>query len=216
MNIIVGARPSPLSQAQVWEVFHEIKHFHPQLTFLPLWIATRGDKDKKTSLRDMPKDDFFTHEIDQALLEKKCDIAIHSAKDLPNPMPKGLDIFAITKGLDQRDSLIIDEKFTLKTLPHGSRIGCSSKRREQAIVSLRPDFIPCDIRGTIEERIALFHKKELEGLIVAEAALLRLHLNIFRIYLEISVDPLQGRLAIIGRKDDDVMRTIFAPSQQQI
>jgi hydroxymethylbilane synthase len=207
---IVGARPSPLSQAQVREVFQEMKLFHPDVVFQPLWIASKGDKDKKSSLKNMPKDDFFTFEIDQALLDYKCDIAIHSAKDLPRPIHDGLSLIALTKGLDPRDSLILGECFTIETLKKGAKIGCSSNRREQACLSLRSDLIPVDIRGTIAERIALFKKGEIDGLIVAEAALIRLNITtIHRIILDIPVDPLQGRLAVLGRKDDAAMRTLF-------
>ena len=86
--ITVGARGSPLSRIQVEEVYAEIRGNHPNILFHPIFVDTLGDQDKKTSLRNLNKTDFFTREIDQMLLAGECRIAIHSAKDLPEPLPK--------------------------------------------------------------------------------------------------------------------------------
>src|SRR5690348_2176382 len=100
VRISVGARDSKLSQAQVDEVLLALRSVFPNVTFEPIWQKTIGDIDLKTSLQDLDKTDFFTKEIDEMVLQKKCRIGIHSAKDLPDPLPLGLSIVAITKGVD--------------------------------------------------------------------------------------------------------------------
>lgn len=211
MEITVGARDSRLSKAQVLEVWQAISSFHPSILFHPVWMKTSGDKDKETPLWKVVKTDFFTQEIDTLLIEKKVRIGIHSAKDLPRPLPKGISIIALTKGIDSRDSLVMNEGFTLETLPLHAKIGTSSKRRETAITQLRADISVVDIRGTIDERIHLLQTKQIEGVIVAEAALIRLHLtHLNRLILDADTDPLQGKLAIVAREDDHEMASLFS------
>jgi hydroxymethylbilane synthase len=208
MQIIVGARASRLSQAQVAEVLAELSLFHPEVRFSPLWVETTGDIDQITSLKTLDKTDFFTKEIDQLLKEGKCRIAIHSAKDLPEPLPFGLAIVALTQGVDPSDSLVLRAG---ESLPLNAKVGTSSKRREEELAKMRADLQFVDVRGPIEKRLQLLETQEVDGLVVAEAALIRLkltHLN--RIRLNIPTAPLQGKLAIIARKDDEEMRQLFS------
>lgn len=208
----IAARASKLSQAQVWEVLRELKGFHPQINFDPIWVETTGDKDQQTSLRTQDKTDFFTREIDALLLSGQCRIAIHSAKDLPDPLPKGLVLVALTKGVDPSDALVLRDGDTLKNLPPQARIGTSSLRREEMIKRLRTDLQCIDIRGAIEKRLSLLDSRAVDGVIVAEAALIRLGLTRRnRLRLPGITAPLQGRLAIVARKGDSEMQEFFAP-----
>jgi len=210
INITVGSRNSPLAQAQVNEVLEEIRQHHPQLTFTPLFVETVGDKDQKTSLRALGKTDFFTKEVDDLLLNGSCRIAIHSAKDLPEPMPHGLSLIALTKGLDPADSIVIRSGVTLSTLASGAKIATSSIRREESVRKLRADFSFCDIRGTISQRLEKLNSGDVDGVVIAEAALIRLrltHLN--RIKLPGDTVPFQGQLAIVARSDDNEMEELF-------
>lgn len=210
-TISVGARSSALSKAQVDEVAREISAFYPSLQLLPMWIETEGDRDKKTPLWQVNKPDFFTKEIDQRLLNGECRIALHSAKDLPSPLPEGLTCVALTQGLTPKDSLVMAPGYTLETLPPNPKIGSSSKRREAAIRSLRPDALVVDIRGTIDERLQLLEKRVVDAVVIAEAALIRLNLvQINRLILNHETEKLQGRLAIIARADDVEMKTVFS------
>lgn len=210
-KITVAARGSKLSQAQVWEVFFTLIALHPNLSFAPTWVETSGDKDKKSSLRDIGKTDFFTKEVDALILEKKCRIAIHSAKDLPDPIPQGLKVVAITKGQDPSDVLVLRENETLSTLAKGARIGTSCVRREEMVNALKPDLQCVDIRGTIEERLAKLDHFEVDGVVMAEAALIRLKLNARnRIALAGDAAPLQGQLAIVGREEDEEIQELFS------
>jgi hydroxymethylbilane synthase len=201
MKIKAGARSSPLSKAQ----FEEIRSaLHPRLVLEPVWAESPGDRDRTRSLRDLEKTDFFTRDLDQMLLSGKIRIAIHSAKDLPEPLSPGLVLAALTKGIGSQDSLVFREGESLPTLPAGSVIATSSQRREDNVKRLCPDFVITDLRGTIEERLAKLYTGEADGIVVAEAALIRLkltHLN--RIMLPGDTVPLQGRLAIIARSDDE-------------
>jgi hydroxymethylbilane synthase len=211
LSIHVGARSSKLSKIQVSEVFFTLFPFYPLISFSPIWVESSGDKDKKTSLRTLGKTDFFTKEIDEMLLQKKCRIAIHSAKDLPDPLPKGLQLIALTKGLDSSDCLVLRKNETLDTLAPKAKIGTSCIRREQMIKSLREDLECVDIRGTIEERLTKLNEKQIDGVVMAEAAIIRLcllHLN--RIPLKGETAPLQGQLAVLAREEDDEMKEIFS------
>ncbi len=206
-TLLVGARNSSLSRAQVKEVEQELLVFHPHVCFEPVWMQTRGDKDKKTSLKDKERSDFFTKELDEALLRGEIRVAIHSAKDLPEKLPKGLCILAITRGLNPVDSLVMSKN----PLPLGARVGTSSCRREAELKAWRPDITCVDIRGTIEERLSLLDQGVVEGVVIAEAALLRLHLtDRLRIFLPGKTAPLQGKLAIVAREEDEEMRALFS------
>lgn len=206
--IKVGARNSPLSKRQVEEVYRELTSFFPEIVFETLYVKTMGDKDRVTSLRTLDKTDFFTREIDGMTLKGECRIGIHSAKDLPDPLAHGLELIALTKGVDSSDSLVFRPGEGLKK---GSKIATSSFRREQSVLDLENEVQFVDIRGTIEERLAKLDRGEVDGVVIAEAALIRLgltHLN--RITLPGETAPLQGRLAIVARQNDEEMRILFA------
>ncbi len=209
-SIHVGARASPLSLVQVQEVLRELRLSDPEISFTVTAMPTSGDLDRITSLRNLDKTDFFTKELDALLLNSGCRIAIHSAKDLPDPLPEGLKIVAITKGVDSSDSLVLRQGATLGSLPKNAVIATSSIRREENVQQLRSDLTFCDIRGTIAERLQVLEKGKVDGVVIAEAALIRLgltHLN--RVRLPGSTTPLQGQLAILARKDDIEMAALF-------
>lgn len=212
LPIIVGGRQSPLSQAQIREVFLELQQWIPHIHFRSLLVETYGDKNYSISLRDLGKSDFFTREVDQLLLKGLCRIAIHSAKDLPEPLAEGVELVALTKGLDPADSLVFRPKEALHTLPTDSLIATSSIRREEAVKKMRADFRFTDIRGTISHRLEKLNSYKVDGVVIAEAALLRLgltHLN--RIKIPGETVPYQGQLAVLARQGDQEMREFFSP-----
>lgn len=210
-QILVGARDSCLSRAQVREVYQELQMIYPNHIFVPTWIRTTGDDRLNLSLRFLSKTDFFTKEVDQLVLSGACRVGIHSAKDLPDPLEQGLKIVAITKGLDARDVLVLPPHQTIDSLPKKARIATSTLRREKAVKDLREDLICIDIRGVIEARLAYLYRGEIEGLVVAEAALIRLHLtHLNRFFLSTEVAALQGKLAVVSRQDDQEMLRVFS------
>lgn len=212
MNITVGLRSSKLSLRQFEEVKRQLTLFAPHISLVPMTIETIGDRDLKTSLREMEKTDFFTREIDLLQLEGKCRISLHSAKDLPSPLLNGLKLIALTKGVDCSDVLVFREGESLEMLRSGARVGSSSVRRDQVIKRLRPDLFCVEIRGNIEKRLEKLFSGEIDALAIAEAALIRLnitHLN--KIFLPGTTAPLQGQLAVVAREDDSEVEALFKP-----
>jgi hydroxymethylbilane synthase len=209
-KISVGARGSILSRVQVEEVLLQTRHFYPDVEFEPIWVETTGDKDLKTSLRTLEKTDFFTKEIDLLQLKGGCHLSIHSAKDLPEPLPNGLKLVALTKGVDPSDVIVLSDFDTLQSLAFGAKIGTSSVRREKNICELRSDLECVDIRGPIEQRLALLDRGVVDGVVMAKAALIRLkltHRN--QIPLPGEGAPLQGQLAVLAIDGDEEMETLF-------
>ncbi len=212
MIITVAARSSPLSKIQVEEALQEIRTFHPNISFDVHYLKTTGDIDLKTPLPQVDQSDFFTKEIDQLQISGKVQLSVHSAKDLPDPLPLGLKVICLTQGVDPRDSLVLPEGKTVQSLPPFPRIGTSSLRRQEAIRALRSDAKHVDIRGTIGARLDLLKDGTVDALIVAEAALIRLNLtHLNRIFLEADPAPLQGKLALVARADDIELETLFSP-----
>ncbi len=206
--LTVAARSSRLSRAQVAEVLQELRTLnsaYASFNFIPCWTETRGDRDLLTPLRHLDKTDFFTDTVDRMVVEGHCRIAIHSAKDLPDVLPKELEIVAITKGVDSSDSLVFPQ--TLSSQP---RVGVSCHRREEAVKKLYPEAQCRDIRGTIDHRLAQLQEGHFDAVVIAEAALIRLeltHLN--RMRLDCTTAPLQGQLAIVARAGDRQMQELF-------
>jgi hydroxymethylbilane synthase len=211
LSVAVGARSSPLSRAQVQEVLTALQSYHPSVDFEVQYVETVGDHDQETSLRQLERTDFFTREIDQGVLEGRYRLGIHSAKDLPFPLPQGLGVLCLTKGVDTSDVIVLRSNETFDTLPAGARIATSSVRREEAVKQLRTDLCFFDLRGTIEQRLAKLNTGEADGVIVAEAALIRLGLtHVNRIKLPGPTAEGQGQLAVVGRENDEEMRALFS------
>jgi hydroxymethylbilane synthase len=209
--LLLASRKSPLAIKQVEEVMEELKCFHPEVAFQTVLIDTTGDKDLTTSLRTLGRTNFFTKEIDELVLTKKCDFAVHSAKDLPDPLHPDLQIVALTKGVDARDVVLMREGETFESLPPLAKIATSSFRRMEMIQELRSDLTFVDIRGNIGQRLDQLFSHRFDALVMAKDALIRLqllHLN-HRVLEEATV-PLQGRLAVVARKGDSRIENLFA------
>ncbi|MBQ9236582.1 MAG: uroporphyrinogen-III C-methyltransferase [Prevotella sp.] len=197
-KIRIVSRQSPLALLQV----EEAMSLAGITDYEVIKTTSYGDRHKELSLMDEGlAADFFTRELDEALLEGRADIAVHSAKDLPYPLPDGIDLLALTEGKDSSDSLVARDGLTLDTLPAGSRIGTSSAQRKAELLNVRGDVEVVPIRGTIEERIALVDDGTVDALIVATCALDRLGLlHRATERLPFKTHPLQGKLAITGLK----------------
>ena len=206
--IRAGTRGSLLALKQVEEIIRLVS-VPPSVPFKVVIFDTNGDKDKKTPLTAQLPDDFFTDTLDQALLKRKIDVAVHSAKDLPQTLAEGLSIFALTESVDDRDAFVGVVPF--KKLKAGSRVGTSSPLRQKSVEELNPKINAVSIRGTIDERLAQFDKGKLDGIIVAACALKRLGLS--KRITEImpwEATPLQGQLAVVGRSDDAHLQEMFS------
>ncbi|RJP29601.1 MAG: hydroxymethylbilane synthase [Candidatus Omnitrophota bacterium] len=194
--IKAGSRPSRLAIEQV----KEIQSLLPEVRLKQVSIDTTGDLDKNTPLFLREGSDFFTREIENALIIGKIDAAIHSAKDLEVNPPKELVTAAITKSISIYDCLVSRGNLPLDKLPGGSIVGTSSFSRKQAIIGYRSDLKPKDIRGNIDERLKQLEEGNYDAVIIAHAALLRLGYQdkIAQVIPTniIKPNPLQGCLAI--------------------
>ena len=201
-----GTRTSPLALKQVEEAMGMLKGFYPGMRLEVIGIDTYGDKDKVTPISEIEGTDFFTREIDEALLKNEIDFAVHSAKDLPDESRDDLVTPAVTSSIDSFDALVSKSGLTLDKLPEGARIGTSSLRRKAQLKEYRKDFEIVDIRGNIEERLQRLDNMDLDAIVIAACGLIRLGLShriTQRIPLEIlKPHPLQGSLAIVVRATD--------------
>ncbi len=208
-TIKAGVRVSPLALKQA----QELQQLIPEVSLEIIPIKTSGDEDRVTPLADREESDFFTDAIEKALLDRRIDIGIHSAKDLEKNMPQGLAIIALTKSISPDECLVSRANLTLRQLPQGARVATSSRKRREAILRFRPDLKIVDIRGNIEERLAQLDSGKFEALIVAHAALLRLgyEQRIAEIIPQeiIPAHPLQGRLAVQACKERKDLWEIF-------
>lgn len=207
--IRIGTRPSLLALRQV----EEIRRLLPGVALEVVTIETSGDRDKLTPLAETEGSDFFTHEIEQALLDFCIDAAVHSAKDLEEIIPDGLVIAAITGSISPYECLVSRNNLKLDQLAFESRIGTSSKKRKEALVKYRSDFLIKGLRGTIDERLQQLDRGDFDAIIVAHAALIRLGYT-GRISQIIPAEiiqphPLQGRLAVQVREDRVDLLEIF-------
>jgi uroporphyrinogen III methyltransferase/synthase len=199
-------RSSNLSVIQA----NEIMAMFNKMRFSLITSETIGDKNKHISLMDNPDPDFFTREIDEALSRNEADIAVHSAKDLPYPLPQGIEIIALTKAEYKADALVSKNMLSLKELPKHAKIGTSSMQRKNQVLQLRPDLKIVSIRGTIEERIEYVNRGEIHAVIVAECALRRLQLDhLIADILPFDTHPLQGNLAVTAKSGNVTLKSKF-------
>ena len=137
-------------------------------------IRTSGDRDRQSSLRVIGGKGVFTKELEDALLEERIDLAVHSMKDVPTTLPAGLEIAAICEREDVRDALISRGGLKLDQLPSGARIGTSSLRRQAQLRHYRSDFEMVDMRGNVDTRLAKLTQGDYDAIVLAKAGLDRL------------------------------------------
>ena len=207
-QIRIVARGSRLSQLQVEEVMRRLPTVPYQLNILQSF----GDKNLKISLLNgEAPDDIFTRELDLALLKGEADVAIHSAKDLPEHLNGGLEVIALYEAFDKTDALVSRDNQKLMALPAGSRVGTSSPLRRKELLALRPDLEIVGIRGCIEDRVQQVRTGQIDAAIVATCALKRLGMEheIAEI-LPFATHPMQGRLAVTARKGREDLKAVFS------
>lgn len=210
-TVTVGTRGSALALAQTRWVVARLKEEWPETDFRIQTISTKGDRSRESLGAMAQKGDkgFWVKEIEDALLQKQVDIAVHSLKDLPTAQPDGLEVSSIPKRVDARDVLIGREGMKkLSELPEGARIGTSSVRRKAFLRAYRPDLVVKDLRGNIDTRLAAIGGGEYDAIILAAAGLIRTEQR-HRIDEFVAPDillpaPGQGALALETRADDDL------------
>lgn len=173
-HIVVGSRSSRLAVLQAKELMGQLRNAMPELELSLVKIKTQGDKDRKSPLIQIGGRGVFVKELEDALLGGEIDIAIHSLKDMPSQLAPGLEIAAVPVRRDPRDALVSGSRRTLAQLPPGARIGTGSERRAVELQAFRPDLKICPLRGNVDTRVNKVRSGELDGIIVAAAALERM------------------------------------------
>jgi hydroxymethylbilane synthase len=203
--IVIGTRGSKLAIIQAEELQTRLRQTFPELKTTLARIKTAGDRNHTAALDEFSDQGVFVKELEKALLGGRIDMAVHSLKDLPTEIPAGLTLAAVTSRLSPGDVLISSgEKLT--ELAPGSIIGTGSPRRAAQLLSLRSDLKVSNIRGNIDTRLQKVSAGELNGIIVAAAAIIRLGWE-DRITEYLSVKHFvpavgQGTLAIEIRSED--------------
>ena len=209
----VATRGSPLALRQAEEVIRRLREACPGLEVRVVEIRTRGDRDQRP-LRAFGRPGVFVREVERALLSGEADLAVHSLKDLPTALPRGLIVAAFPVRADPRDALVSPRGLSLEELPAGARLATGSPRRRALIARVRPDITCVDVRGNVDTRVRRAQEAGLDGLVLAAAGLDRLglgHLVTQRLSPETFVPaPGQGTLAVEARVWDEDLLALLA------
>lgn len=217
-KISIGTRGSRLAVAQAQEIKNLIIQKHPQYKSFPdlisiIPIKTTGDKVSDRSLVDIGGKGLFIKEIEEELISKQVDIAVHSMKDMPGFFSEELDIFAVPVRNDARDAFISKKYSSIKDLPLNAVVGTSSPRRASLILNQRPDLKIVNFRGNVDTRLGKINADEVDGTILAVAGLARINMKdqITSIIETSEMLPAigQGALALQARKDDESIINIL-------
>ena len=173
----IGTRASALARWQAEHVAALLRAIpdapEPELVL----IKTEGDRIQDVPLSQVQGSAFFTKEIEEALLQNRVDVAVHSLKDLATEMPPGLELGAVLQREDPRDVLIARGPVTLEDLPQGARVGTSSLRRRAFLSAWRPDLTLLELRGNVPTRIEKLEDGRYEAIVLAAAGVKRLGLE---------------------------------------
>lgn len=214
-TVILGTRGSALALWQAEWVRAELRKLWPDLDLRLVTIKTKGDKIKDVALAKIGDKGLFIKELEEALLDGRIDLAVHSMKDVPVATAPGLMIAAVTERADPRDVLVFSAGTTITSLPPGARLGTSSLRRKAQLWHYRPDLVLEDLRGNVPTRLAKMREKKLDGIVVAAAGLERLNLGSqISQYLPYSIClPAvgQGAIGVEVRQDDEEIRKLVEP-----
>ncbi|MBC8646856.1 MAG: hydroxymethylbilane synthase [Thermoanaerobaculia bacterium] len=210
MILRIGARGSALSQAQAALVVGALQG---RVEATVVTFRTTGDRLSSVGAEISGKG-IFTKEIDEALLDGRVDLGVHSLKDLPSEMPDGLVLSAVPVREDPRDVLLSGSGHPLALLPPGSRIGTASPRRRAQLLASRPDCPVSDARGNVDTRIRRLREGRWEAIVLARAGLARLGRldEVTEVFEEDRMLPAigQGALALVTRAEDGETRRIVA------
>jgi hydroxymethylbilane synthase len=210
----IGSRGSALALWQarsIAQALREITGVEPEIVI----IKTSGDKFQQTSFSQIGTKGVFIKELEDALLDARIDLAVHSMKDVPTEMPDGLAIAAIGKREDVRDALLSSGGATLASLPRNARVGTSSLRRQSQLLHARRDLRMLELRGNVDTRIEKLKRGDYDAIVLAKAGLDRLGLsaNISEVLPhEVSLPAAgQGAIGIEAcTRDADTLRVLAA------
>ncbi|MEI7967635.1 MAG: hydroxymethylbilane synthase [Betaproteobacteria bacterium] len=176
-KLIIATRESALALWQAEYVRDQLQAVHPQLEITLLGMTTEGDRKLGTTLAKIGGKGLFVKELEEALLDGRADIAVHSMKDVPVNLPDGFTIAAIALREDPRDAFVSNRFSDLADLPRGARVGTSSLRRESQLRARRPDLVVEPVRGNVQTRLRKLDQGEFDAILLAAAGLKRLQLE---------------------------------------
>lgn len=176
-KITIATRGSKLALWQANYVKSQLMNRYPQMDVDLLIIKTKGDKILDVPLAKVGGKGLFVKEIEEAILDGRAQVAVHSMKDVPMELPKGLTLGAIPKRENPSDLFLSVKHKSLDALPPGARVGTSSLRRQSQILALRPDLSIISLRGNVETRLRKLTGGEFDAIIMAAAGMLRLGLE---------------------------------------
>ena len=213
-TLVLGTRGSKLAVHQSQWVQARLQELSPGLTISLKRIQTSGDKIFDVPLAKIGGKGLFVKEIEDALLSKEIDLAVHSMKDVPTALPDGLDIFCVPPREDPRDALITRDGCRLDQLKPSARIGTSSLRRQAQLLHHRPDFVIEMLRGNLDTRLRKLREGQFDAIVLAAAGLRRLGWEAeITEYLPVHLSLpaiAQGALGIEARRDDTIVRELLS------
>ncbi|MFC2553655.1 MAG: hydroxymethylbilane synthase [Rodentibacter sp.] len=211
----IATRQSPLALWQANFVKNRLEDLYPQIKVKLISMVTKGDVILDTPLAKIGGKGLFVKELENALLEKYADIAVHSMKDVPMQFPKGLGLSVICKREDPRDAFVSNKYQSLDELPQGSIVGTSSLRRQCQLKQLRPDLDIRSLRGNVGTRLTKLDNGDYDAIILAAAGLIRLGMpNRITSFIETTQflpAAGQGAVGIECRTDDAAVQALLAP-----
>ncbi|MES1185527.1 MAG: hydroxymethylbilane synthase [Myxococcales bacterium] len=214
-RVVVATRKSALALAQSRAFIARLAALHPSVSFEELLVTTTGDVVQDRPLAEIGGKGLFVKEIEEALLDGRADIAIHSLKDVPPALLPSLRIDCIPEREDPRDVLVARSGLPLAQLPPGSRVGTGSLRRRVQLLAYRSDLDVVAIRGNVDTRLRKCETGEVDAVVLARAGLNRLGLAARateNIPPEVMLPAVgQGALGIEQRADDRAVSDLLAP-----
>ena len=205
-EIKIGTRASLLAVTQSTWVKEQIEKQHPGTTVELVKITTKGDKILDVPLAKVGGKGLFVKEIEDALLDGRADLAVHSMKDVPTDLPDRLHLAIVTERENPQDAFISNKYKDVLDLPEGATVGTSSLRRKSQLACLRPDLTIEDLRGNLDTRLRKLDEGQYDAIILAAAGLNRLGMSerITSLFNPSQMLPAigQGALGLELRRDD--------------
>lgn len=214
-TVRIATRQSPLALWQAEFVKAELEKLHPGVVVELLGMTTQGDKILDTPLAKIGGKGLFVKELEQAMLDNRADIAVHSMKDVPMEFPDGLMLGVICEREEPRDAFVSNKYKCLDDLPQNAVVGTSSLRRQCQLAAYRPDLKIVSLRGNVNTRLRKLDDGNFDAIILAAAGLIRLEMP-DRIAQLIDTDVLlpaagQGAVGIECRVNDPTIATLLKP-----
>jgi len=211
-SIKIGTRGSKLALWQANWIKSALQSIHPSLTIDLIIIKTKGDKILNVPLAMVGGKGLFVKEIEEALLDRRIDLAVHSMKDMPAELPEGLCIGAVPKRENPKDVFISKNGLLFSELKNGDRIGTSSLRRSAQLLHARKDLVILPLRGNLDTRLKKLETENIDAIVLAAAGVKRMNFEsrITEYLDENLMMPAvgQGALCIEIRKNDIAIEQI--------